>query len=263
MWAAPPETEFLMMKRLGLHAVRSGLGLVAAAAIFAPALAQAQITRVTGPDSRQSIGLTLGGFFVKPEDSRVTGDVLVADLSDVEPLLFEIDDFNGFSIGGEWLVGLSEYLEAGVGVGYYQKTVPSIYRNVTNVNDVEIEQDLKLRTVPVTATVRFLPLGRRSGVEPYIGAGIGAINWRYSESGEFVDTSDDSIFRNTYVAKGWAAGPVILGGLRFPVGDAFTIGGEARWQKAEGDTDRAESGLLGDKIDLGGWNAAVTFHLRF
>ena len=102
-------------------------GSMAAAAIFAPQVAQAQITRVSGPDTRQSIGVTLGGFFVTREDSRVTGDVLVADLSDVDPLLFEIEDFDGFVISGEWLVGLGDYLEAGVGVGYYQKTVPSIY----------------------------------------------------------------------------------------------------------------------------------------
>jgi hypothetical protein len=236
--------------------------MLAAAAIFTPPEAQAQITRVSSSEHRQSIGLTLGGFFVKPEDSRVAGDVLVADLSDIEPLLFEVNDFNGFSLGGEWLVGLGDYLEAGVGVGFYQKTVPSIYRNVTNVNDIEIEQDLKLRIVPVTATVRFLPIGR-GRVEPYVGAGIGAFNWRYSESGEFVDTSDNSIFRNTYIAKGTAIGPVILGGIRAPIADAFTIGGELRWQRADGDTDRDESGLLGERIDLGGWHANVTFHLRF
>ena len=166
------------------------------------------------------------------------------------------------SINGEWLVGLGDYLEAGVGAGYYQKTVPSIYAFLEHPNGAEIEQDLKLRIVPLTATVRFLPIGR-GGVEPYVGAGIGAINWRYSESGEFVDPNNDETFRATYVAKGWAAGPVILGGIRFSVADAFTIGGEARWQKAEGDTDREESGLLGDKIDLGGWNVAVTFHFRF
>ncbi len=250
-----------MMKRIGLMTVRYGLGVLAAAAIFAPEVAQAQITRVSSTP-RQSIGVTLGGFFVTREDSRVAGDVLVADLSDVDPLLFEIEDFDGFVINGEWLVGLGDYLEAGVGVGYYQKTVPSIYAFLEHPGGAEIEQDLKLRMVPVTATVRFLPIGRR-GVTPYVGAGIGAINWRYSESGEFVDPSNDETFRATYVAKGWAAGPVILAGLRFPVADAFTIGGEARWQKAEGDTDREESGLLGDKVDLGGWSAAVTFHFRF
>ena len=196
-----------MMKRIGLHAVRYGLGLVAAAAIFAPQVAQAQITRVSGPDTRQSIGVTLGGFFVTREDSRVAGDVLVADLSDVDPLLFEIEDFDGFVISGEWLVGLGEYLEAGVGVGYYQKTVPSIYAFLEHPNGAEIEQDLKLRTVPVTATVRFLPLGRRSGVQPYVGAGIGAINWRYSESGEFVDSSNDDDFPRHLCRQGVGGRP--------------------------------------------------------
>jgi outer membrane protein W len=236
--------------------------MLAAAAILAPPDAHAQITRVGPSEHRQSIGLTLGGFFVKPEDSRVAGDVLIEDLRDVQPLLFDVKDFNGFSLGGEWLVGLSDYLEAGVGVGYYQKTVPSIYANLENANGSEIEQDLKLRVVPLTATVRFLPIGR-GGVEPYIGAGIGAFNWRYSETGDFVDTSNNDIFPATYVAKGTALGPVILAGIRAPVADAFAIGGEVRWQRADGDTDRDESGLLGDRIDLGGWHANVTFHLRF
>ncbi len=39
-----------------------------------------------------------------------------------------------------------------------------------NANGSEIEQDLKLRVVPFTATVRFLPLGHDNGIEPYIGA---------------------------------------------------------------------------------------------
>jgi opacity protein-like surface antigen len=251
-----------MMKRIGLQTVRYGLGLLAAAAIFAPPAAQAQITRVTSSEHRQSIGVTLGGFFVRPEDSRVAGDVLIADLSDVEPLLFEVKDFNGFSVGGEWLVGLGDHLEAGVGAGFYQKSVPSIYRNVTHDNGSEIEQDLKLRILPLTATVRFLPIGRR-GVEPYIGAGIGAFNWRYSETGEFVDTSDGSIFRNTYVAKDWAFGPVILAGIRAPIADALMIGGEIKWQRVDADTKPDESELLGDRIDLGGWHAGVTLHIRF
>lgn len=248
-----------MMKRLGLKALRYALGLIAVAAIFAPPAAHAQISRVTSSEHKNAIGVTLGGFFVKPEDSRVDGDVLFADL---DSLLFEVKDFNGASIGGEWLIGLGDFLEAGVGVGYYQKTVPSVYRNFQNTDNSEIEQSLKLRVVPLTATVRFLPIGRR-GVEPYIGAGIGAFNWRYSESGEFVDFSDNSIFRNRYIANGTAVGPVVLAGIRAPFADVWSIGGEVRWQRAEGDTKPDESGLLGDKIDLGGWNAALTLHIRF
>ena len=47
-------------------------------------------------------------------------------------------------------------LEAGVGIGFYQRSVPSIYEFVTRPDDTEIEQDLKLRVVPITGVVRFL-----------------------------------------------------------------------------------------------------------
>ena len=57
--------------------------------------------------------------------------------------------------------------------------MPSVYAASVNANGSEIEQELKLRIVPLTATVRFLPIGHGS-VEPYVGAGIGAFNWRYS-----------------------------------------------------------------------------------
>lgn len=242
-----------MMKRL--VPVLWSLGCAAALTAVAPAPASAQVTRV---ESRQSIGFNLGYFALKGLDSRADGDVLFADL---DSLAFEVKDFNSVTFGGEWLFGVSDYVDVGVGAGFYQRTVPSVYAHLTHADDTEIEQDLKLRIVPLTATVRFLPLGRGS-VEPYVGAGIGLFNWRYSEVGEFVDFQDDSIFPARFVAKGNATGPVILGGIRFPVSDVWTVGGELRYQKAEGDID-PEVGLLGDKIDLGGWTTSFTFHLRF
>jgi outer membrane protein W len=272
-WHGAHETELLMMKRIwlagapgarflraGVEALRCSMIVAGAAAILAPATAEAQITRVTSSsEHRQAIGVTVGGFLVKPEDSRVNGDVLFADL---DSLVFDVKDFNGGTVTGEWLIGVSDFLEVGVGAGIYQRTVPSVYRSQVNANGSEIAQDLKLRIIPMTATVRFLPIGHGS-VEPYVGAGVGAFNWRYSETGEFVDFSDSSIFRANYVAKGTAVGPVVVAGIRAPFADAFDIGGEVRYQKAEGDTKSATTGLLGDKIDLGGWTAALTFHIRF
>lgn len=230
------------------------------AAFFAPAVAEAQIRRVSGADTRHSIGFGLGYFSLRGEDSRADDDVL---LNDLPSLAFDINDFNGALFDGEWLVGVSDYLEAGVGVGFYQRTVPSVYREFQNANGTEIEQDLKLRVIPFTATLRFLPIGRGAAVEPYVGVGIGVNRWRYSETGEFVDFNDDSIFRARFIADGTAAGPVILGGLRAPVGDVWDVGGEIRWQRAEGDIDVDETGLLGSKIDLGGLSASFKVHLRF
>ena len=227
--------------------------------LLAPASASAQITRVSSSDHRNAVGFTVGGFFPRGEDGRVEGDVIVADLND---LLFEVNDFNGFTFSGEWLFRLSNYLEGGVGAGYYKRGVDSISRGFVNVNDTEIEQDLKFRIAPITASIRFLPVGH-GPVEPYVGVGVGIFNWRWSESGEFVDASDNSIFRATYKANGTSVGPVILAGIRAPIADVWDVGGEVQFQRATGDIDKAETGLLGDKIDLGGWHALFTMHIRF
>lgn len=251
------KTEMVMMKRVRPIRVASVLALVF---LGASAAAEAQISRVDS--GRQSIEFNLGYFSVRGEDSRTEGDVLVADLTDIEPLAFDIKDFNGATLGGAWNVALSDYLEAGVGVGFYQRTVPSVYLDVVNEDGTEIEQDLKLRILPVSASVKFLPIGR-GGVEPYVGAGIGFFNWRYSEVGDFVDTSDYSIFRASYVADGTAVGPIVFGGIRFPVSDIWTVGGELRYQDVEAEIDRDETDLLGDRIDLGGWSTSFTVGLRF
>jgi opacity protein-like surface antigen len=181
-------------------------------------------------------------------------------LLSAQPLLFEIKDFNGVHVGGEYLIGFGR-IEAGVGLGYTQRTVPTIYAHLTHSDGSEIEQDLKLRTIPVTFTARFLPLGRGAVVEPYIGAGIAAIRWKYSEVGEFVDAADNSIFPARFTADGTAVGPTVVAGLRAPVSN-WTIGGDLRWQKAEA-KGLFDKGFLGDKLDLGGWTTNFTVGVRF
>jgi opacity protein-like surface antigen len=235
-----------------------------AVAVFAMAgaiPAQAQVTRVES--GRNAIGFNFGYFSLRAFDARVDEDVLVADLTDGEySLAFDVKDFNGVTFGGEYLVGVGDYLEAGFGASFYQRTVPSVYAQKIRDDGSEIAQDLKLRIVPLTATVRFLPIGSR-GVTPYVGAGIGAFNWHYSEVGEFI-FQDDVTDNARFVADGWAAGPVVLGGIRIPVSDVWTVGGELRWQKAVGKGLQDQEPLfLENEIDLGGWTTNFTVHLRF
>jgi hypothetical protein len=249
----------VMMKRSVIRGLGITAGVALALAAVTPVPAEAQVVRVTGSDTRHAIGFNLGYFAVRGEDSRVDDDVLLADIND---LLFEIGDFSGFTFGGEYLLGVSDYLEVGAGLGFYQKEVPSVYRDFEDIDGSEIAQDLKLRIVPITATVRFLPIGREASVQPYVGAGIGIFNWRYSETGEFVDFFDDTVFRASFVGDGTAVGPVILGGVRVPVGEAFSIGGEVRYQRANGDLP-LDQDFLTHKIDLGGITSQFTVNIRF
>ena len=232
---------------------RQALGfLVLCVGLLAPSTSFAQ----------QSVSFSIGGFVPTGVNGRDDKDVLVNNLCCIEnPLFFRVRDFSTGAFNAEYLVGLGEFFDAGLGVGYYSSSVPSVYLNLVNDNGTEIRQRLRLRVVPFSATVRFLPLGHTNFFEPYIGGGIGVLNWRYTESGSWVDPSDKSIFAGTFTGHGTKTGPMVLGGVKFPVG-AWAVGGEIRWQDAKGDLP-ADQDFAGPEIDLGGVTYSATFSVRF
>jgi outer membrane protein W len=253
---------FNMLKRRPGGYIVMKNALMALVILLVPAAASAQIRQVGTSSSagNSTVNFTIGYFALKGLESRVDDDVLLNNLQNQHPLLFEVKDFNSALFSAEYLFGIGSNFEAGVGVGYSQRTVPSVYADLTRPGGAEIEQELKLKQIPVTFTGRFLLLPRGSAVEPYVGAGLVAIRYRYSEVGDFVDDFGD-IFPARYVADGVAVGPTVFGGLRAPVGN-WTFGGEVRWQKAEG-KDLLDEGFLGDRLDLGGWTTNFTFGVRF
>ena len=208
---------------------------------------------------QQSVTFTLGYFAVRGEDARISDDVLVENL---DLFAFRLGDFNNASAGAEWLLGLGEYVEAGVGLGFYRRTVASTYDDFVDVDGSEIEQDLKLRVIPFTTTIRFLPFGRSAALQPYVGGGLGIYAWRYSEVGDFIDFSDFAVFRDRFVAEGNDVGPVVLAGVRMPFGSRFAVGGELRYQTVQG-TVGVENGFLEERIDLGGLTAQTTLQVKF
>jgi hypothetical protein len=234
--------------------MRRLMTLVVAAVVAAPLTASAQ----------QSVSLSLGGFSPRAEDGRDDNDVLV---NDRDFLAFNVRDLNGFTIGGEYLIGLNDKFDAGLGIGFYQRSTAAVDRfsEFQGTGD-PIVADLKLRVVPMSATFRFLPLGHHD-VQPYIGAGVGVFAYRYSETGDFVSSDNVTIIHGNFVGSGTAAGPVVLGGLRVPIG-SVGVGGELRWQSAlgklpsdQGFATRAPG--LTPQIDLGGWTYAFTINFRF
>jgi hypothetical protein len=230
------------------------------AGVFAPATGYAQ----------QTINLYLGGIRIQSYPDRIrddlgpSEDVLRANLNF---LAFDLYRFDRFTFGGEYLVGIGDFLEGGLGIGYDQASVPSTYAYQINSNGDEIAQYLKLKTVPMSATLRLIPFGRHAAVEPYIGGGVGIIHFSYTESGQWVDNSDNSIYSASYRATGTPVGPMVLGGVRVPF-DRFGFGGEIRWQDVKGDLPAAlgfATSRVGQRpwIDLGGWTYLATFQLHF
>lgn len=214
---------------------------------------------VTPAAAQPSINLSAGYFAVRGEDARVDGDVLVENRN---LFLFDFKDFNSASLGIEWLVPIGDYLEAGAGLHFTTRAVDTIYEDYVRPDSSEIDQQLKLRNVPLSATIRILPFGRHVPFQPDVGGGIGVNFWRYAETGDFVDFSlpGRPVFRDSFVNSGTAIGPVAVFGAKFLMGHV-TVGGEVRYHKAEGDLDQRD--FLGPTIDLGGFHYMGTVGIRF
>lgn len=232
--------------------------LVGAAAVF---------TMAGTAFAQQTVNFNVGYFAVRGEDARTGAscsncgrdvDVLIADN---DFLTFDINDFNGATIGGEWLVPIGSFVEAGAGLSFSRRTVPSVYTNYINADGSEIDQNLRMRLMPIDFTIRLLPLGNRSTFQPYVGAGLSVINWRYSEFGNFIDFSTPGrpVFSSEYNADGTNTGPVVLGGARWADG-GVSVGGEVRYRQATGDLN---DDFAANKLDLGGWTYQATIGYRF
>jgi len=220
---------------------------------------------------QQSVNFFVGGFVPTPLDAR--GDITAGQSNDVlvrdrDFFSFPFDRFHGPTFGGEYLIGLGDFFDAGASIGFYQQSVPAADRNFFDTTTgASIASELKLRIVPFTATFRYLPLGHRAPVVPYVGGGVGIYGWRYSESGSFVDYTppvpkNPPIFNGTFVGSGSATGPVVLGGVKFPMGP-LEPGFEVRWQKAQANLPGPPTFESGRVIDLGGLNYLFTFGIRF
>lgn len=217
------------------------------------------VLSATTVQAQQSVVLSAGYFAARGEATRVVDDVLVENLS---LFAFNIKDFNGGTVGGEWQIGIGNYFDAGFGVGFYQRTVPSVYLDYVDIDGTEIFQEFRLRIVPVTATLKVLPFGRQAAIQPYFGVGVGIFNWQYSEVGEFIDFNNFDIFREQFVADGTDVGGLLLGGVRVPFADRYAAGVELRYQSATGRVG-IDQGFLNESIDLGGLTTQFTFQVGF
>jgi hypothetical protein len=152
------------------------------------------------------------GFLFRAPQAQLTvraGPMLPAARSDIfddltSLLTLERSDFRAPLIGAELGLLVAPRWEVMLGAGIAESSTASEYRHLIGDDGLPIVQNTQLRTVPLTGTVRFLPLGRGrtltalawipQRVTPYIGAGAGITWYRLRQDGEFVDRATGDIF---------------------------------------------------------------------
>lgn len=175
-------------------------------------------------------------------------------------------DLRSAAIGFSFVAGFSEHLEVGFNLDYASATASNGYRDYADGLGYPILHDTRLRTMPLTADLRILPIGRSAGNGKavfYLGAGIGTVLYDYEESGDFIDFShpDWPVVYDRYADSGAALETHALAGLELPFGRNWGMLFEVKYSWAEAELGGAFAEM--GSIDLGGPSGYVGMSLRF
>src|SRR6478672_5057117 len=131
-----------------------------------------------------------GGYSAATAGSDVFDDV-------TSQLTLNKRDFGSLTVGADIGFSLTSKLDLTFDAGYSRSNHKSEFRDFVDNNDQPIEQTTTFERLPVTANLRLnlSDPGRSIGslawipsrVVLYIGAGIGAMRYRFRQDGDFVD----------------------------------------------------------------------------
>jgi hypothetical protein len=243
---------------------RSGICLATVVLILA-AVAPAYAQPPGAGPSDNSFQFRFGGFFPSG-DSQLWED-------NASFYTMNAGDFDDLTVGFSYVAGMSNYLEIGFNLDFYDATVRSSYRDYTDQDGYPIYHDTRLRLTPATVDLRFLPAGRYDyrgsrgqyrvhKPVPYLGLGAGFNFWEYEETGDFVDFSSDPpwLIQDHFSDDGVAFEAHVLAGIEVPVGPTWGLIFEGRYSWSDVTPSGDLSGL--GKLDLGGASAyfGAAFH---
>jgi hypothetical protein len=207
----------------------------------------------SGLAEASSFAFRIGPFALKGESDLWADNVATFNV--------EVDDFNYVFGGGEFTFELSEFADFAMGVDIYSRRVSTHYRELVRDDGTEVRQDMKLSVIPVTAGVRFMPIGKFHVVFPYVAGGFGLYAYEYVEEGEYIDFATWDIFAARFQDNGVGFGGYAAAGLEARVSQGFSVFGEYRrhWVLAQHGGDFRDYG----DFDLDATQIAFGFVFRF
>jgi len=196
-----------------------------------------------------------------------------SDLYDfvTEQLTIDKKNFNTPVFGGRFGVAISPRFEVGVLYENAKSQTASEYREFIDNAGLPITQTTMRQDHQIAATVRWslVPSGRRISrfawiprtVTPFVGAGAGAIKYKFEQYGSFVDFQTLRVFNDTFRSEGWAPSVHVLAGTDLRLYRRFYLTGEARytWSSAPLSADFVDF----EPIDLAGARLGASLKLVF
>jgi hypothetical protein len=179
-------------------------------------------------------------------------------------------DFSGPMVGGELAFRLSPRVDLSFVADYAGVTRNSHYRHFVDNNGGEIEQATTFQRVPMTANVRLYlaPRGRSigrlawipAGVVPWVGAGAGAMWYRFRQEGDFVDFANGNVLALKVESSGVTPAAQGMGGVDITLTPHIALTGDARYTWAKARPGNDFQGY--DRIDLSGVSMTLGLTIR-
>lgn len=170
-------------------------------------------------------------------------------------------DLDDIVWGGDYLWRLGGGSGILFGGSYYRGSTTSGYEDWVAGDGSEVRHTTRLETSDLTAA--FLFRFGSAAVRPYVGAGVGVLWWRLTDTGDFIDFGDPElpVFSAWYGADGTAFEAFGLAGLEVPLTPVWSllIEGRYRWAEDTLGDDFADFGNL----DLSGWELSGGFGVNF
>jgi opacity protein-like surface antigen len=181
----------------------------------------------------------------------------------------ERDDFRAMAMSGDLAVLLGSRLDVALSVSTTATESPSEYREWEGSDGEPIRQQTNLRIIPVALAARYRPLdrGRLIGSyawvpatwSPYLLAGAGITWFSLSQTGEFVDVEDLSIFPATMDTQGTTTGVHLGAGLDRWFTPTVGLNAEVRYSWGSG---RGTNTFRLQDVDLSGVQFGIGLALR-
>lgn len=196
-----------------------------------------------------------------------------SDLFDFVQQHLTIDkkDFNGPVFGLDAAVMVTPRIDVVFGFDASQAGTQSEYRDFVDNLLLPINQETTLKERSLFGSVRFnlVPRGHSvsrfawvpRAVTPYVGAGGGALWYRFEQNGDFVDFADSSVFSDYFSSSGFTPSLHVFGGadLRLYRALFLTFEGKYVWARATLSNDFIDF----DPIDLGGFRLSTGINVLF
>jgi hypothetical protein len=208
-----------------------------------------------------NLELRLGGFFPKADSLLFQDNNELFRLEDSATGVKK-SDWAGFTGGLEYSWRTSGPLEIGVHLDAYSRTLDTAYVKYKRASGGPIFQTLRLDTVPLGATARFVTGDKHSRFQLYAGVGADLVFWEYTEDGSFIDFGNDFEIVEFDEFKSHGASPALHGvaGLRVGLNEDILFTAEGKYLKAV-EQDMGED--FNNRIDVSGASVTVGVHVRF